>query len=175
MWFCSACFLIAGLTIRIVDDNEKESKREEYEKIKKAEQSKIDELAKYDNVVAQIKSSFFNKEPSETIKEQLSAVPFDYRNEIFSIAIGQVLKDLTERENLERPDDKYILSIASQFMPIDEIKRKPQYLEYVKFLTVQDVLNGNIPQRISIEQIPVKLQKNESIIWIFNNIALYTK
>lgn len=170
-----ACIIIAGLMIRIIDSDEKESKRKEYEEIQKAKQSKMDELARYDSVIAQIKSSFFNKEPSETIKEQLSAVPFDYRKEIFSIAIGQVLKDLTEWENLERPDDKYVLSTASQFMPIDEIKRKPQYLEYVKFLTVQDVLNGNIPQRINIEQIPVNLQKSESIIWIFNDIALYSE
>lgn len=172
---CSVCILIAAIITRIVDDNEKDSKKREYEKIEREKQAKIDELAKYDGVVAQIKSSFFNKKQAETIKEQLSTVPLDYRNEVFSNAIGQVLEDLTEWKNLERPDDLYIFSTANEFMPIDEIKKKPQYLEYVKFLTIQDILNGKIPQRLNIEQIPVNLQKNESLIWIFSDIALYSE
>jgi len=54
------------------------------------------------------------------------------------------------------------------------LDRNGAYTKIVKGSVLREVLNGNIPQRMDTsENLPFNLQKNENIVWVFQNVEYY--
>lgn len=66
------------------------------------------------------------------------------------------------------------LNKVADFFDFNESDVQPYRMKIVKGAILRDVLNGVIPQRLNItNQLPIVLQKNESVIWLYNNVSAY--
>jgi len=58
----------------------------------------------------------------------------------------------------------------------EELNSDPAYQKLVKGAILRDVLNGVIPERVRVEgSLPFNFQKNEKIVWVFQNVDYYEK
>ena len=96
------------------------------------------------------------------------------RSTIVSKAINYAMGKLGDSEEVTLENENYIEDLRKRFyIGEGELQRLPNYIGYMKFLQIQDLLQGNIPKRFYILVSPINLQKSETPIWEFENATLY--
>lgn len=76
---------------------------------------------------------------------------------------------ITEKE------EKAILNFVNRYgIPESKLSENEAYIKGTKSLIIRDILNGIMPHRMHvINQVPFNLQKNETLIWLINNVDYY--
>lgn len=83
-------------------------------------------------------------------------------------AVNQVLDDnvLTKKE-----EEALVLFRDHFTLSQDELDRNGAYSKLVKGAVIRDLLEGKLPQRVTIEgSLPFNFQKSETIVWVFQNV-----
>lgn len=83
------------------------------------------------------------------------------------------LDEALEDGFLNEDDENFLKAIGDVFLFCkDDIAAYNETI--VKGAVMRDILSGTIPDRLNItNQLPVMLQKQESVIWLFNNVKAY--
>ena len=108
------------------------------------------------------------------ITSRLESLPANQREECCLQALLSALDEYNLMSEMPREVENYIDSLAAK-MQISEntLAGKKQYIEFMKSLTVQDVLHGITPHRASLTSNPLNFQKGEALIWPFIGVVLY--
>jgi hypothetical protein len=71
---------------------------------------------------------------------------------------------------LSEVEEKRLNHLADRLsLSQDELNRSGAFARLVKSVVIRDVLNGVIPQRLTVEySLPINLQKGEQLVWLFN-------
>lgn len=86
-------------------------------------------------------------------------------------AVDLFLEDsiLTDEE-----EEKLINFMETFQLSNEMLNKRGFYTKVVKAGILRDLVNGKLPQRVSIEgQLPFNLQKNEKIVWLFSGTKYY--
>lgn len=78
---------------------------------------------------------------------------------------------------LTEDEEKRLMEMV-EIIELDEqnIKKSSEYEKLVKGAILRDLLNGNIPERITVDgALPFNFQKKEKLIWVFQNVDYYEK
>lgn len=89
----------------------------------------------------------------------------------WSKAVGAFLDD-----GVLSPREKNSLETFQSFFKLtdDELNIDGSYTQVVQAAILRDIFEGKIPERINIaDDIPFNLQRNEQIVWLFNNVDYY--
>jgi hypothetical protein len=68
-------------------------------------------------------------------------------------------------------EEKQLMELATAFnLDQADLDKKGAYTKVVKSAVLRDVMNGEFPERITINgSLPINFQKGEKIIWVFQN------
>lgn len=89
----------------------------------------------------------------------------------WKLAIEQAFEDgvLSKQE-----EDKLGDIIENFEFNKNSLNTDPAYMKLVKGAILRDILEGKIPERVSISgNLPFNFQKSEKIIWVFQNVKYY--
>jgi hypothetical protein len=97
---------------------------------------------------------------SETEKRDLLLQSWEF-------AVDRCLEDGILNES----EEKLLLELKDRFsLSQTDLDRAGAFSKVVKAAVIRDVLNGVLPQRVTIDgNIPINLQKSEQIVWAFPN------
>jgi hypothetical protein len=137
--------------------------------------------AGWSKMVAMATSVAINDDAGDTLVAKLSCIASDsyipavrireaiiqgWSNAVDQYLDDHVLSDL-EETRLIKYIDRFSLSR-------EEKDRDRSFTHMVQGAVIRDVLNGNLPSRVNIQgTLPFNLQKSESIVWVFQNVAYY--
>lgn len=79
-------------------------------------------------------------------------------------------------DNLLTKEEETHLTELAEFFGADTqaLSQRPAFMKLVKAAVIRDLCEGKIPTRLHISgQIPVALQKDEQIIWVFKDVKYY--
>ena len=78
---------------------------------------------------------------------------------------------------LDEHEEERLAAIQESFgLTQDELNQNESFTRVVKGAILRDVLNGNVPERLTIQgEMPFNLQKSESIIWLFQDVDYFTQ
>lgn len=86
-------------------------------------------------------------------------------------AILRYLENVSRYPDISIEKEKYIDNLIEVFS-LSEIQNSNEYVDFVKTLVVQDMVNGITPARATFNA-PINLQKGEVFIWGFDNTVYY--
>jgi len=128
-----------------------------------------------------IKLSVSNDSNIKELKSKINAIATDshiaepeLRNTIYDgwkLAIEQAFEDgiLSKQE-----EDKLVDMIDNFEFKKELLNSDPSYMKIVKGAILRDILEGKIPERVSISgNLTLNIQKSEKIIWVFQNVRYY--
>ena len=137
----------------------------------------------YFNGIAKI-TNLFNKvvtnNKKTNIKQEAQDIAksnFIREDEIDKIFFSQWEKEIDkafEDDILTEDEEEKLIEIAEDAgLKIDVISKTEAYNKIVKGGVLREIYEGKIPQRIKINgSLPINYQKNENLIWVFNNVEL---
>lgn len=81
-----------------------------------------------------------------------------------------------EDDLLTEEEEQAVNDVAGHFsIGQEDLDRRGAWTRMVKAAILRDLMNGVVPQRASISgNIPFRLQKSETLIWLFNNVRYST-
>ena len=128
-----------------------------------------------DGKVVTIKEKIVQMAPIDVIDDVLQqSTSTDGQREAMKQALPVALGEIAQMSEMPLGMEGYIDSLMAKYsISSNDISNQSSYLEYVKALIVQDILNGVTPRRISIDASPINFQAGEVIIWPFNDVVCY--
>jgi len=103
--------------------------------------------------------------------EQTSGIPSSERQSLlvkgWETAVDQFLEDGV----LAAEEEHRLVEFAKRFsLAQDALDRNGAFTKTLEAAVLRDVLNGVIPQRVSVDEtLPVNLQKGEQVVWVFRD------
>lgn len=136
---------------------------------------------KYNQGVSSISSMIASSLTSNVEREEILKIASDsFINEtelkdIILTAWDKALDNALLDEVITKDEESRLVDILFKFgFNIEELSSKPSYLKLIKILVLRDILEGKIPNRLKIDgPLPFNLLKDETVIWIFNNVNYY--
>lgn len=122
-----------------------------------------------------IKNHIFNMKPIEQIESELSSLPYASSKDLLIKALNDYYSEMATGFSIPAGSESYIDSIIEKFsLPSSEIQtlNNKCYVEYIKVLNLQDILNGIVPKRVSIDH-PLNLAKGEQPLWGFPSVDYF--
>lgn len=101
--------------------------------------------------------------------EQSSFVPSAERKALLTKGWENSVEQFLEDGILDTTEEKRLVEFKDRFdLSQNELDRNGALTKTAKAAVLRDVLNGVIPQRISVDgNLPINLQKGEQIVWAF--------
>lgn len=95
--------------------------------------------------------------------------------EIINMSVERLIEDTLEENIIDKKREDYILSLKKYFsLDQQEIDANGFYTKLIKSLVLRDVFEGILPKRCNVtEMLPFVLLKNESLIWLVNDVKYY--
>jgi hypothetical protein len=75
---------------------------------------------------------------------------------------------------LSTDEENQLMTYANKFsLDQSELDRKGQFTRAAQAGVLRDIVEGKIPERVTVTgSVPFNLQKNESLVWLFNSVSL---
>lgn len=84
---------------------------------------------------------------------------------------GTAVHSAFEDNLLSESEEEQLLNMAESLaVPEDLLHADPAYMQLVKGGVLREVLEGTIPERVKLTNNPFNFQKNEKIVWLFNDV-----
>lgn len=123
-------------------------------------------------VVRAIKSSenFDGLEKAIAEIEQSSFVPSSVRKDLLIKGWENAVEQFLDDGILEPTEEKRLVEFKERFaLSQSELDRFGALTKTTKTAVLRDVLNGVVPQRISVDgSLPINFQKGEQVVWAFS-------
>ncbi len=123
-----------------------------------------------------ISNSIINSESLDDLEnaiEEISKDSFISHEELKRILIDEwsnAIDVFLEDGILQADEEKRLIEFKEKFALSDnELDAIGALTKAAKAGVIRDILNGIIPKRISVEGMPINLQKDEQIVWAFPN------
>jgi len=102
--------------------------------------------------------------------EKSSFVPSSERNDLLIKGWENSVEQFLEDGILDATEEKRLAEFKGRFaLSQSDLDRNGELTKTVKAAVLRDVLNGVIPQRISVEgNLPINFQKGEQVVWAFS-------
>ena len=150
--------------------------------IKKSRNTKTAESAaeepsdNIDIIKESIISAYKNNKGYESIDISLEDLPEESRKKAIYGALEGIIAGYQENGEVSDNDEKRFCELTDHFkIQHSELYNQAFYQEFVKLLVINDLLKGEMPTRVKIpaESILINLQKDEHVLWAFDNVKLY--
>lgn len=114
--------------------------------------------------------SFDSLEKTIAEIEQSSFVPPTERKALLTKGWENSVEQFLEDGILDTTEEKRLVEFKERFaLSQSELDKNEALTKTVKAAVLRDVLNGIIPQRMSVDgNLPINLQKGEQIVWAFS-------
>ena len=115
--------------------------------------------------------SFGDLEKTITEIEKTSLVPSSERNALLISAWEASVDKFLEDGVLDEAEEKRLVEFKNHFaFSQSDLDKNGALTKTAKAAVLREVLNGVIPQRVSVDgNIPINFQKGEQIVWAFPN------
>lgn len=102
--------------------------------------------------------------------EQSSFIPTNERSLLLAQGWEDSVEKFLEDGILDTSEEKRLVEFKERFsLSQNELNQNGALTKITKAAVLRDILNGTIPQRLSIDgSIPINFQKDEQIIWAFS-------
>lgn len=114
--------------------------------------------------------SFAELEQTISEVEKTSFVPSSERNMLLIKAWEASVDQFLEDGILDEPEEKRLVEFKNHFaLSQSDLDKNGALAKTAKAAVLRDVLNGVIPQRMSVDgNIPINFQKGEQLVWAFS-------
>lgn len=79
---------------------------------------------------------------------------------------GRVLDRVLDDGVIDEDEEKRLDALLRE-LNLSQEAAPSEFMRMVKAVAIRELLNGTIPQRLHMAQVPVQLQKNEQVVWAF--------
>jgi len=103
--------------------------------------------------------------------EQSSFVPTTDRKTLLIKGWENAIEQFLEDGVLDTTEEKRLVEFKDRFaLSQNELDRNGSLTKIVKAAVLRDVINGVVPQRMSVDgNLPINLQKGEQVVWAFSS------
>lgn len=128
----------------------------------------------YDQALT-IEEKIIQMAPLDDIDNIIAHIPkLNDQREAMKDALGLALSKISTMPEMPQGIEDYIDSLMHKYsISSNDISHQSSYMEYIKALVVQDILNGVTPSRVSVDVSPINFQPGEVVIWPFNDVVCY--
>lgn len=114
-------------------------------------------------------------EPKLAEVARRSYITADQMNQVLIRAWEDTVDHFLEDGDLNADEEKQLSAFKERFALSQEVlDRRGAYSKLVKAAILRDVMEGTIPQRLTVAGgLPFNFQKSEQLIWVFPNTAYY--
>lgn len=116
-----------------------------------------------------------NMNPIEEINKIVEQIQsYEEKKETVKQALDLALNKINSQDIITPGMENYIDSYMEKYsLNDDETTHSDKYVEFIKSLIVQDMLNGVTSKRITLNPCPINMQAGEIPIWPFQNVVYY--
>ncbi len=103
--------------------------------------------------------------------EQSHSIPEQNRKSLLIKSWENAVEDFLEDGVLDRDEENRLAEFKEYFsLSQDDLNKNGVLTKTAKAAIIRDILNGIVPQRLSVEgNLPINFQKDEKIVWAFQN------
>lgn len=107
--------------------------------------------------------------------EKTHFIPVQNRNALLIRGWENAVEDFLEDDVLDNDEENRLVAFKEYFsLSQDELDINGSLTKIAKAAIIRDILNGIIPQRLSVDgSLPINFQKDEKIVWAFQNSHYY--
>lgn len=126
-------------------------------------------------LVAELSDKIINMSSVDDIENSIAKLEsVSYKEELLLKSLDSALSHICCYSEVPSEFEHYIDSIALKYSLSDtKMQGLSNYVEYVKSLIIQDILNGVLPKRITVGPNPINMQVNEVPIFVFPDTVYY--
>ena len=135
-----------------------------------------DQFDNNDNLVDDIINAYKTNNGYEGVDGRLDALSEETKRNVIYSALEKIIADYQECGEVSDNDERLFCELTDHFnIQHTELYNQPFYQEFVKLLVINDLLKGEMPTRVKIpaESVLINLQKDEHVLWAFDNVKLY--
>lgn len=192
-WICFAVCILFILSIPVacgmicykfikLDDLEKKLQRNPLVRNKKIEGNlSSDELIKLED----LRSYITNLQPLTMIDEEHADFlnQLHEKNDEISSYVNRIVMNAFEKNAIIILEDETITDEKESFMNefllktqlglTQELMDNQYYMNFVQALCLRDIREGKPINRIKVDEMPVLLQKEENLLWVYQNVTAF--
>lgn len=127
-------------------------------------------------IASEITTSYFSDKDYSGIVTRFNALETEKKDATLFYALEKIVDKYQEKGSVSSSDEDDFLALTDYFnYNRQEMYGRHFYQEFVKLLIINDLLEGVFPSRVSVppESITINLQKDEHVLWAFENANLY--
>lgn len=112
----------------------------------------------------------------DIIDDTLNELSEESKKKTVYRALERIIAKYQEKGEVSDKDESRFCELTEHFnISHTELYDQQFYQEFVKLLVINDLLKGVLPTRVKIpsESILINLQKEEHVLWVFDNVSLY--
>ncbi|MBO4308028.1 MAG: hypothetical protein J5848_06945 [Bacteroidales bacterium] len=120
--------------------------------------------------------AFERDEGYEAVDGKIGGLSEESKKKAIFCALERIVDNYQERGEVSDSDENRFCNLTEHFkIQHTELDNQPFYQEFVKLLVINDLLKGVMPTRVKIppESVLINLQKDEHVLWAFDNVKLY--
>lgn len=127
-------------------------------------------------LVEDIVSAYEGNIGYESIDSKLKLLSDEVQKRLIYSALEKIVINYQEYGEVSDNEEYRFCNFTEHFNILHtELYDQQFYQEFVKLLVINDLLKGKLPTRVSIppESVLINLQKDEYVLWAFDNVKLY--
>jgi hypothetical protein len=127
-------------------------------------------------LVEDIISAYERNEGYECIDSRMEELSEESKKKVINSSLERIIANYQECGEVSDKDETNFCNLTDHFnIQHTELYSQPFYQEFVKLLVINDLLKGVTPTRVKIpsESVLINVQKNEHVLWAFDNVKLY--
>ena len=145
-------------------------------KVKTTENTAEPHFDKSNELIEDIFRAYEMNEGYESVDNKIGELSEESKKKTIYSALEKIIANYQERGEVSEKDETHFCNLTEHFnIQQSELYNQPFYQEFVKLLVINDLLKGTMPTRVKIppESVLINLQKDEHVLWAFDNVKLY--
>lgn len=125
-------------------------------------------------IACRIKDAIVSNQNYSDISGLCKSLSLEKKKATFSRGLDEVVAAMVDTGSVPEHTEEVLNSIADAMgVSINDFRDSSSWVPMVKMLVIDDLLHGKKPDRIHLSDIPLNLQKNETIIWCFVDVRCF--
>lgn len=125
-------------------------------------------------IADRIKDALVSNKDYSDLSELSKSLPFEKKKATFAAGLEKSVSTLVDTGVVPEYTEDALQGVADAMsLSLTNFQSLPSWNTLVKMLVIDDMLQGYTPDRFPLTDVPINLQKNETIIWCFFDVDYY--
>lgn len=131
--------------------------------------------AEVDMTIAyRVKDALVSNKDYSDLSDLCKPLSQDKKKASFAWGLDKAVESILEAGTISEHAEDSLQGVADAIgVSLDDFRGSNSWESLIKMLVIDDILHGDTPNRFSLSDVPLNLQKNETIIWCFVDVNYF--